>query len=96
MATPIFHSIFFIQIILNSLQKYQPRLHITEIYNDDVMNNQSDFENQPTMTFDFPETIFFAVTAYQSEQVPRRLFLSCLFMKIFFHVSKMYDTLWSS
>ncbi|XP_066912103.1 T-box transcription factor TBX2-A-like isoform X2 [Clytia hemisphaerica] len=58
------------QIILNSLQKYQPRLHITEVYSEkDMLADDIDLEGFPSMTFEFPEATFIAVTAYQSEQI---------------------------
>jgi hypothetical protein len=43
-------------IILNSMHKYVPRLHIIEV--DKSIN-----------TFIFPEAVFMAVTAYQNEAV---------------------------
>ena len=52
------------QIILNSLHKYKPRIHIF----------QSHSNGQPNVllkTFTFPLTSFIAVTAYQNEEVRR-------------------------
>nr|AFD32743.1 Bra-protein [Symsagittifera roscoffensis] len=47
------------QILLNSLHKYQPRIHIVKLN-----------ENKtPMATFEFSDTQFIAVTAYQNEQV---------------------------
>lgn len=53
-------------IVLQSLHKYQPRLHIVEVTEDGVedMNDSS-----KTQTFNFPETQFIAVTAYQNTDV---------------------------
>ena len=51
------------QTILNSMHKYQPRLHIVRC---------SDFIHLPYCafkTFVFKETEFIAVTAYQNEKV---------------------------
>ena len=76
-----FHCLLsFIQIVLNSLQRYKPCLHITEIPSNYLnrSNNTTaasnggtlvNIEDFPTMTFEFPETSFIAVTAYQSEEV---------------------------
>nr|BAJ04907.1 brachyury [Tubifex tubifex] len=46
------------QILLNSLHKYQPRIHIARVA-----------ENNNVATFSFPETTFVAVTAYQNEEI---------------------------
>jgi len=52
-----------LKIILNSMHKYQPRLHIVKA-NDIASLQWSRFE-----TFVFEETVFIAVTAYQNEKV---------------------------
>ncbi|XP_072304160.1 eomesodermin homolog a isoform X1 [Eucyclogobius newberryi] len=53
-------------IVLQSLHKYQPRLHIVEVTEDGVedMSNES-----RTQTFTFPENQFIAVTAYQNTDI---------------------------
>ncbi|CAF0738147.1 unnamed protein product [Didymodactylos carnosus] len=53
------------RIILNSMHKYQPRLHIIQA--SDSLSIRPDAVN----TFTFPETTFIAVTAYQNEQITR-------------------------
>lgn len=60
-------------IVLQSLHKYQPRLHIVEVTEDGVedMSNES-----RTQTFTFPENQFIAVTAYQNTDVRLLLVLS--------------------
>ncbi|CAL8248614.1 unnamed protein product [Lota lota] len=53
-------------IVLQSLHKYQPRLHIVEVAEDgaeDINNNLK------TQTFTFPENQFIAVTAYQNTDI---------------------------
>eukprot|EP00058_Branchiostoma_floridae_P026522 XP_002612013.1 hypothetical protein BRAFLDRAFT_124787 [Branchiostoma floridae] len=50
-------------IILNSMHKYQPRLHIVQA-NDVYSLRWNSFS-----TFAFPETSFIAVTAYQNEKI---------------------------
>ncbi|KAG2465041.1 EOMES protein, partial [Polypterus senegalus] len=53
-------------IVLQSLHKYQPRLHIVEVTEEGV----EDISNESkTQTFTFPETQFIAVTAYQNTDI---------------------------
>ncbi|KAM3872745.1 eomesodermin homolog b [Diretmus argenteus] len=52
-------------IVLQSLHKYQPRLHIVEVTEDGVEDMSSD----KTQTFTFPENQFIAVTAYQNTDI---------------------------
>ncbi|PVD29025.1 hypothetical protein C0Q70_11622 [Pomacea canaliculata] len=49
------------QIMLNSLHKYEPRLHIVRV--------NSRTQKKSIMTFSFQETQFIAVTAYQNEEI---------------------------
>uniref|UniRef100_H3A0E9 T-box transcription factor TBX21 n=1 Tax=Latimeria chalumnae TaxID=7897 RepID=H3A0E9_LATCH len=53
-------------IVLQSLHKYQPRLHIVEVTEDGVENIS---DSSKTQTFTFPETQFIAVTAYQNTDI---------------------------
>ncbi|KAJ0000182.1 hypothetical protein NQD34_012024 [Periophthalmus magnuspinnatus] len=53
-------------IVLQSLHKYQPRLHIVEVSEDGVEDISSEHKTQ---TFTFPETQFIAVTAYQNTDI---------------------------
>ena len=53
------------QIMLNSLHKYEPRVHIIKVPN----QGESGAGGQPTWMFPFPATQFVAVTAYQNEDV---------------------------
>ena len=59
----------FLQTILNSMHKYQPRLHLVRAA--DVFQVPC----SPMQTFVFPETSFVAVTAYQNEKVGPALYL---------------------
>ena len=52
-----------LQIIVNSMHRYQPRLHIVE--SDDI----NSFNWETRQTFIFPETQFTTVTAYQNDKV---------------------------
>ncbi|KAG7227742.1 hypothetical protein INR49_029507 [Caranx melampygus] len=53
-------------IVLQSLHKYQPRLHIVEVKED---GSEDPFLSSKTQTFVFPETQFIAVTAYQNADI---------------------------
>ncbi|KAM4028452.1 eomesodermin homolog [Anomaloglossus baeobatrachus] len=53
-------------IVLQSLHKYQPRLHIVEVTEDGVEDLN---DSAKTQTFTFPETQFIAVTAYQNTDI---------------------------
>ncbi|KAM6910694.1 eomesodermin homolog b [Xenentodon cancila] len=53
-------------IVLQSLHKYQPRLHIVEVTDDGIEDINSDVKSQ---CFTFPETQFIAVTAYQNTDI---------------------------
>jgi len=62
------------QIILNSMHKYQPRIHLvkscrrTKIVDHEQVGKASHSQND-MKTFVFPETAFTAVTAYQNQLV---------------------------
>lgn len=73
---------YFQMIVLQSLHKYQPRLHIVEVTEDGVedMNNEA-----RTQTFTFPENQFIAVTAYQNTDV--RFFSDEMQHLVFFNIS---------
>lgn len=53
-------------IVLQSLHKYQPRLHIMEVKED---GTEDPFRSCKPQIFIFPETQFIAVTAYQNADV---------------------------
>ncbi|XP_056300035.1 eomesodermin homolog b [Pseudoliparis swirei] len=53
-------------MVLQSLHKYQPRLHIVEVSEDGAEEPGSD---APTQSFTFPENQFIAVTAYQNTDI---------------------------
>lgn len=54
------------QVVLNSLHKYQPKIHVVKVSTDD-----KPFQGGIVESFQFPETQFIAVTAYQNENVSR-------------------------
>ena len=49
--------------MLNSLHKYEPRLHIIKV------DHRNPHQEKTLLTYSFPETQFIAVTAYQNEEV---------------------------
>ncbi|XP_062515478.1 T-box transcription factor TBX20-like isoform X2 [Corticium candelabrum] len=49
-------------IVLNSMQKYQPRIHV-------VKDGEDADDDSKHGVFMFPETVFVAVTAYQNDQI---------------------------
>ena len=53
--------LFPLQIMLNSLHKYEPRIHIIRV--------GAPESNRTVVSHSFPETQFIAVTAYQNEEV---------------------------
>ncbi|XP_051575262.1 eomesodermin-like isoform X1 [Myxocyprinus asiaticus] len=53
-------------IVLQSLHKYQPRLHIVEVSDDGI---ESTGRDPKTQIFTFPENQFIAVTAYQNTDI---------------------------
>ncbi|XP_036359403.1 T-box transcription factor TBX1 [Octopus sinensis] len=68
-------------IILNSMQKYQPRFHV--IYEDPKKDENKYPETQNFRAFIFPETKFMAVTAYQNHRITQLKIASNPFAKGF-------------
>lgn len=54
------------QIILNSMHRYQPRLHVCYFTRNGIKDERDMLTHR---TFVFPETSFTAVTAYQNQRV---------------------------
>lgn len=60
----------FTQIILHSMHKYQPRVHIIrKDFSSELSPNKLVPTGEGVKTFSFPETVFTTVTAYQNQQV---------------------------
>jgi len=60
------------QIILNSMHKYQPRVHIVKRQSPAAVAVECELRGLDTKlfhTFVFPETVFIGVTAYQNQLV---------------------------
>ncbi|XP_031368976.1 T-box transcription factor TBX20-like isoform X1 [Apis dorsata] len=56
-------------LVLNSMHKYQPRIHLVKRPDSGTAKPITDLEKEPHKTFIFPEAIFTAVTAYQNQLV---------------------------
>uniref|UniRef100_A0A8C9PVV2 T-box transcription factor 18 n=1 Tax=Spermophilus dauricus TaxID=99837 RepID=A0A8C9PVV2_SPEDA len=68
-------------IILHSMHKYQPRVHvIRKDCGDDLSPIKPVPSGEGVKAFSFPETVFTTVTAYQNQQV---LFLAGIFLECF-------------
>ncbi|XP_028332218.1 T-box transcription factor TBX21 [Gouania willdenowi] len=77
-------------VVLQSLHKYQPRLHIVEVKED---GSDDPFLSSKTQTFIFPETQFIAVTAYQNADITQLKIDHNPFAKGF---RDNYDTLYTA
>ncbi|XP_037025403.1 T-related protein isoform X3 [Bradysia coprophila] len=73
------------QIMLNSLHKYEPRVHLLRVGCD---------PSHP-ITYPFPETQFIAVTAYQNEEVTSLKIKYNPFAKAFLDAKERPDTVYS-
>ncbi|XP_023332602.1 T-box transcription factor TBX20 [Eurytemora carolleeae] len=57
------------QIVLNSMHKFQPRIHLVQVENNiKIVDDLKKFKHK---TFVFPETMFNAVTAYQNQLITK-------------------------
>ena len=63
-----FFFLFSLQVILNSMHKYQPRIHIVKANDEKALTLQQG-ESASFSTHIFPETQFMGVTAYQNQKV---------------------------
>ena len=68
----------FFQIILNSMHKYQPRIHIVRKKETSDNGNITSLEAEEFKTFVFPESTFIGVTAYQNQLVSIRSLYLCM------------------
>ncbi|CAK1550044.1 unnamed protein product [Leptosia nina] len=57
------------QLVLNSMHKYQPRIHLVLRREGAVNAPITDLEQEEFKTFIFPECVFTAVTAYQNQLI---------------------------
>ncbi|KAL0133202.1 hypothetical protein PUN28_000752 [Cardiocondyla obscurior] len=80
------------QIVLNSMHRYQPRIHLVRCrHSDDSGLHITDLEKEEHKTFIFPEAIFTAVTAYQNQLITRLKIDSNPFAKGFRDSSRLTD-----
>lgn len=88
----IYYNLYF-QIVLNSMHKYQPRIHLVRLPNQSsgVPTNPQELEAMEHHTYVFPETIFTAVTAYQNQLITKLKIDSNPFAKGFRDSSRLTD-----
>lgn len=77
------------QIVLNSMHRYQPRIHIVKYR--DHSGPITDLEQEQYRTYIFPETVFTAVTAYQNQLITKLKIDSNPFAKGFRDSSRLTD-----
>ncbi|CAG9771683.1 unnamed protein product [Ceutorhynchus assimilis] len=77
------------QIVLNSMHRYQPRIHIVKWR--EHSGPITDLEQEQYRTFVFPETVFTAVTAYQNQLITKLKIDSNPFAKGFRDSSRLTD-----
>ena len=58
-----------LQLMLNSMHKYQPRVHIVKTSDESQLREFQHGNSDSFSTHIFEETQFMAVTAYQNQQV---------------------------
>ncbi|XP_076666096.1 T-box transcription factor TBX20 isoform X2 [Andrena cerasifolii] len=80
------------QIVLNSMHRYQPRIHLVRCRQSDDNNlHITDLQKEEHKTFIFPEAIFTAVTAYQNQLITKLKIDSNPFAKGFRDSSRLTD-----
>ncbi|CAH1183740.1 unnamed protein product [Phaedon cochleariae] len=77
------------QIVLNSMHRYQPRIHLVKWK--EHSGAIVDLEQEQYRTFIFPETVFTAVTAYQNQLITKLKIDSNPFAKGFRDSSRLTD-----
>ncbi|XP_023211567.1 T-box transcription factor TBX20-like [Centruroides sculpturatus] len=79
-------------IVLNSMHKYQPRIHLIRLRSDSSSPPLiTDLEAELYRTYIFPETVFTAVTAYQNQLITKLKIDSNPFAKGFRDSSRLTD-----
>lgn len=81
---------FFLQIVLNSMHRYQPRIHLVK-WREHSSGPITDLDQEQYRTFVFPETVFTAVTAYQNQLITKLKIDSNPFAKGFRDSSRLTD-----
>ncbi|GLV37788.1 midline [Carabus blaptoides fortunei] len=79
------------QIVLNSMHRYQPRIHLVKWREHSSSGPIHDLEQEEYRTYIFPETVFTAVTAYQNQLITKLKIDSNPFAKGFRDSSRLTD-----
>ncbi|XP_059473053.1 T-box transcription factor TBX20-like isoform X2 [Neocloeon triangulifer] len=80
------------QLVLNSMHKYQPRIHLVRLRSNFSDNAHiTDLECEHYKTYIFPETVFTAVTAYQNQLITKLKIDSNPFAKGFRDSSRLTE-----
>ncbi|XP_077502704.1 T-box transcription factor TBX20-like [Amblyomma americanum] len=78
-------------IVLNSMHKYQPRIHLVKRRHNAPNVPVNDLEAEQFRTYVFPETVFTAVTAYQNQLITKLKIDSNPFAKGFRDSSRLTE-----
>ncbi|XP_062547089.1 T-box protein H15-like isoform X2 [Armigeres subalbatus] len=80
------------QIVLNSMHRYQPRIHLVRLGPGQQMpSSPKDLQDVDHKSYVFPETVFTAVTAYQNQLITKLKIDSNPFAKGFRDSSRLTD-----
>ncbi|XP_035912915.1 T-box protein H15-like isoform X2 [Anopheles stephensi] len=80
------------QIVLNSMHRYQPRIHLVRLGpGQHIPNSPNELQEVDHKTYVFPETVFTAVTAYQNQLITKLKIDSNPFAKGFRDSSRLTD-----
>ncbi|XP_049800022.1 T-box transcription factor TBX20-like [Schistocerca nitens] len=78
-------------LVLNSMHKYQPRIHLVKRSEANASAPITDLEREEFKTFIFPESVFTAVTAYQNQLITKLKIDSNPFAKGFRDSSRLTE-----
>ncbi|GFQ64713.1 t-box transcription factor TBX20 [Trichonephila clavata] len=78
-------------IVLNSMHRYQPRIHLVKKSGNSTLSSPAELENEEFRTYIFPETVFTAVTAYQNQLITKLKIDSNPFAKGFRDSSRLTE-----
>lgn len=88
----LFSSHLSTQVVLNSMHRYQPRIHLVRLsHGQSIPGNPKELQDMDHKTFVFPETVFTAVTAYQNQLITKLKIDSNPFAKGFRDSSRLTD-----
>uniref|UniRef100_A0A336MMS8 CSON002431 protein n=1 Tax=Culicoides sonorensis TaxID=179676 RepID=A0A336MMS8_CULSO len=83
---------FSLQIVLNSMHRYQPRIHLVRLGpGQNIPTTPKELAEVDHKTYVFPETVFTAVTAYQNQLITKLKIDSNPFAKGFRDSSRLTD-----